>query len=758
MPAARSSRIARGARDVDVARCVRAHRPLPARSLLFGRRAFEASPFFFFSFASTVERERRSSDADGSRPPPPRDPPPPSPFPGVGSAGSASTAAPAVWLRREPFDFGLLPASCLLPRVETAAGLAPIQRRLLAAASPSPSDPARLVVTPEVAARCVGIPASSAPHVFAVLASVVPAEEPHPTSELRVEPEPERDPTRSTPARCVVEVRELLLFLFAQTFSRPRAQSQLRESPGGGPLEADAFALEAGYLGQGGGPDSPTRERGSPGSPARGRPPGSAGSRAGFGSPERPAALGASPSGSPGKVPGSDANEWATEALQRQFVLRHFDAVCGLLSDDVDGAPGEKDDDAKNKNAETLGTREADALAFFFDVDDDDRLSLNPGSPGFGFAARTGLFRRDGDRVSRASLRDWIVGGLERGDAVERSHSSGESPRGGASSSGSGARSRSVVRVSGVHKGTAVRRERDAPRGSSAKVDRCVDAVVYLLAPFERATIARCSGCVVVIGACARALKVERCERVTIIAASRRVQARNVHECAFHLGVAEPPLFVGDCRGNFVAPYSTFYESLERHLAIAGVSPRSAAWNRPALVEVLSGTPEPTTGEASADGGFRAAFETDPGRLRGRVDALPASEFSPFIVPFREDEEESYECDEGGRDEGGRDEGGGGSNAPEASNASGEALDTRSRTRPPPTQANPFATPPEYVRALDEKVRSVASLRAALRDAGLDEGVKRELQATIQAHFKEWLLQSGSMRQVYDLARIERGE
>lgn len=423
----------------------------PAMSTSRGACALPArSPAALSSSVGARSKRRRSSSSrshqrsnasvcrltptDRAPPPHPRDPPPPSPFPGVGSAGSASTAAPAVWLRREPFDFGLLPASCLLPRVETAAGLAPIQRRLLAAASPSPSDPARLVVTPEVAARCVGIPASSAPHVFAVLASVVPAEEPHPTSELRVEPEPERDPTRSPPARCVVEVRELLLFLFAQTFSRPRAQSQLRESPGGGPLEADAFALEAGYLGQGqgGGPDSPTRERGSPGSPARGRPPGSAGSRAGFGSPERPAALGASPSGSPGKVPGSDANEWATEALQRQFVLRHFDAVCGLLSDDVvDGAPGEKDDDAKNKNAETLGAREADALAFFFDVDDDDRLSLNPGSPGFGFAARTGLFRRDGDRVSRASLRDWIVGGLECGDAAERSHSSGESPRGG---------------------------------------------------------------------------------------------------------------------------------------------------------------------------------------------------------------------------------------------------------------------------------------------------------------------------------------
>lgn len=40
--------------------------------------------------------------------------------------------------------------------------------------------------------------------------------------------------------------------------------------------------------------------------------------------------------------------------------------------------------------------------------------------------------------------------------------------------------------------------------------------------------------------------------------------------------------------------------------------------------------------------------------------------------------------------------------------------------------------------------------------AVLDEGRKRELQSVIQAYFKEWLTSTGTMRQVYDLARMER--
>lgn len=40
----------------------------------------------------------------------------------------------------------------------------------------------------------------------------------------------------------------------------------------------------------------------------------------------------------------------------------------------------------------------------------------------------------------------------------------------------------------------------------------------------------------------------------------------------------------------------------------------------------------------------------------------------------------------------------------------------------------------------------------------LDEAKKRELQTVIQAYFKEWLNSTGLMRQVYDLARMEREE
>ena len=182
-------------------------------------------------------------------------------------------------------------------------------------------------------------------------------------------------------------------------------------------------------------------------------------------------------------------------------------------------------------------------------------------------------------------------------------------------------------------------------------------------------------------------------------------------------------MFLGECRGNVVAPYNTFYETLEADLRTAGlrVEDLSSNWNDPqcAFADV-------SVADAASD-----EKEDDEGSKRRAlvVKAEAPEAFAPFIVPFRE---------------------------PLVSGATHDSRDEFGGEKV--TRANPFSVPDSYVAALDAKVRAVASLRGALRDARLDERAKRELQAVVQAHFKEWLLASGAMRQVYELARIERGE
>lgn len=120
------------------------------------------------------------------------------------------------------------------------------------------------------------------------------------------------------------------------------------------------------------------------------------------------------------------------------------------------------------------------------------------------------------------------------------------------------------------------------------QVVNCHDSVIYLLAPLRYATVHGCSDTTIVLGAvgkvwshnllylyrrCSRqlllkdatkllsnlflqALRVEHCERVHVIAASKRVCIANCRECVFFLGVNQRPLIVGDNHKLQVKPLS----------------------------------------------------------------------------------------------------------------------------------------------------------------------------------------------------------
>ena len=498
-------------------------------------------------------------------------------------------------LRREPFDFGILPASFLLPRAESVAALAPIRRRLLQCAHPSRHDPTKLVVSVTDAAQCMGIAPQHAEHVIDTMHAVAPAEPaPHPAEDDGLPNEPE------------VRVQHLMQFLFVQTFARPHAQSSLRENGSGLEL-THGFHAESGARRRAG-RDGGWNQR-HPGHP-RGCLP-------------VPAARRLESARSPAKRARSANNGAAhverdrrEDQLREAFAVHHFNALAGLVVEDesrtnnADGGGGGGGGGSivgpggHGGGVVQLTASEVDALDFMFrevrpdgergSIDDaadavDAAVATDGGRRVGRLSAFTGLFEDESGRdglVPSTAVRDWIARALA---PVERSSDPG-SPGGsphrstGGSSSGthappSGDPGFGTIEIGGLHRGTRVVREGDAGSSSSVAVRNCVDSVVYLLAPFQYATVANCVDCVVVVGACARALRAEQCERLTVIAASKRFIAKMCHECAFHLGVERRPAFLGENRGCHVAPYNTFYEQLERHLESAGLEAgRCARW------------------------------------------------------------------------------------------------------------------------------------------------------------------------------------
>ncbi|PNH12003.1 TBCC domain-containing protein 1 [Tetrabaena socialis] len=204
---------------------------------------------------------------------------------------------------------------------------------------------------------------------------------------------------------------------------------------------------------------------------------------------------------------------------------------------------------------------------------------------------------------------------------------------------------------------------------------------------FAAAIVSGCSDCTIVVGAVGRLLRVERCDKVQVIAATNRLLVSACHECAFNVGCPRPPLLIGDNRFLRLGPYNTRYERQAAHAREVGL--RCDLPNRfdQPLVLVgkdrskgLAGSSAPNSprlGMGSSSGSAAAAA------TKACYSLQPPEEMLPFVVPFV---------------------------------GSGGAL------------------------------------------AGLTKEKERELNDAIQGYFKEWLVGSNLLRQIYDLSTLEKEE
>ncbi|CAF2059312.1 unnamed protein product [Brassica napus] len=251
--------------------------------------------------------------------------------------------------------------------------------------------------------------------------------------------------------------------------------------------------------------------------------------------------------------------------------------------------------------------------------------------------------------------------------------------------------------IEGVSKTSLVKQASDL-RGRSVKVVNCHDSVIYLLAPLRYATVHGCSDTTIVLGAVGKALRVEHCERVHVIAASKRVCIANCRECVFFLGVNQRPLIVGDNHKLQVAPYNTYYSHLEEHMSEVGVEPSINKWDKPLALGAVDPHDSLSHPAGVADAQAESAACVDP------------DQFINFLIPNW---------------------------------FSGEEIGS--------TKDNPFPLPDAYMAAQQRNLKNLEETRQSLRETPLEENRKKELSSALHVYFKDWLYASGNIRQLYCL-------
>lgn len=257
--------------------------------------------------------------------------------------------------------------------------------------------------------------------------------------------------------------------------------------------------------------------------------------------------------------------------------------------------------------------------------------------------------------------------------------------------------SRGETFVEGFSKVSVVKKAADI-KGHSVKVLNCHDSVIYILAPLSYAIVYGCSDATVVLGAIGKAVRVEHCERVQVITATKRICIANCRECVFFLGVNQPPLILGDNHKIQVAPFNTYYSQLMEHMAQVGVDSTINRWNEPLVLGMVD--PHDSLSHPAGVSDTQAESAT----------CLDPELFANFSIPnwF-------------------------GVESPES------------------TKDNPFVLPEIYLASQRKKHSTLVEIQQAIRDLEADESRKREIACAIHVHFKDWLYASGNIRQLYCL-------
>jgi len=320
-------------------------------------------------------------------------------------------------------------------------------------------------------------------------------------------------------------------------------------------------------------------------------------------------------------------------------------------------------------------------------------------------------------------------------------------------------------------------------------VSGCSDAHIYLLQPFEHATISVCTGCTIVVGAVAGLLHVVDCERTSITSAARRVLVSNCYDVTHHIFTPSPPLLVGDNRNCQFAPYNTYYDGLREDLLATGLAAAlvsqdqsivsdplcgpalqcaSNKWKQPVelakmcdLLQAQSIAPRSTSPiPGSSPGADDKAFSNSTHDDAVKIPTLvPASEFQVLFVPFLGEATKERRL----RQE---------TNADESTILTASSEDNTSISSIPKhggigsiychnladvLQLSPFRLPTEYERRALVKADRMKSLQQAIQ-TDLDQEQQVKLEEELNSGFREWLVSSGNLRQVLDLVHLESKE
>lgn len=138
---------------------------------------------------------------------------------------------------------------------------------------------------------------------------------------------------------------------------------------------------------------------------------------------------------------------------------------------------------------------------------------------------------------------------------------------------------------------------------------------------FRSVSVDKCRDSTVVLGPVETSIHIHSCQNMRVVSVAGRIVVSASSFCTIHALTPTRPLLLPGNADITLAPFHTFYPSLEDHMASVGLAVVPNAWDRP-LVLGSEGLISPSLNTLSCP---------DPVCYR----LLPEGEFHTLVVPFQ---------------------------------------------------------------------------------------------------------------------------
>lgn len=301
------------------------------------------------------------------------------------------------------------------------------------------------------------------------------------------------------------------------------------------------------------------------------------------------------------------------------------------------------------------------------------------------------------------------------------------------------------IRVTGLSKTATVhacaKNESNKAKGvlPDIRIENCSDCQIYILRPVRYALIRGCHRCTIVASSVEKYATIETCDNSVITAACSRVRVVNCVEMCCYIYSKKQPVIAGDCRDITLAPYQITYPLLARDLYHASListefPPETTKgwiymsanaihqppnlWNEPVLIDVVN--PRDVDSLHSEEK-VQYDVSSKEHNSQSQIGLVPPEDFHFQSVPW-------FGVDDGAN---------------------------MLHDYP---QRPVIEVPEAYKVSVSKKAEIAKEVHGDLQKASeeLSEDAYAELQAAVQGHFREWLVNTGSVRSVSNLVRYHR--